>query len=114
MSESIAVLDVIPAHYRERRNPTIAAIQAHVAKHYQINVDHMVGFCRRAPVNRPRQLAMYLSRKMCGASYPKIAVHFGNRNHTTIFHACRKIEGLFDTDPAFADEVQQLEASFSC
>lgn len=56
-------------------------------------------------VARPRQIAMYLVRKMTGLSLPAIAMRHGGLHHTTVLHAVRKVEALMKDDDSFKDEV---------
>jgi chromosomal replication initiator protein len=53
-------------------------------------------------------VAMYLSRKLTTRSLPEIGRRFGGRDHTTVLHACRRIEALIDEDPLFRQEVDFL------
>jgi chromosomal replication initiator protein len=57
---------------------------------------------------RPRQVAMYLARELTSRSLPDIGRRFGGRDHTTVLHACRRIEALCKTDPVFQQEVDFL------
>lgn len=53
---------------------------------------------------------MYLCREMTSLSYSQIGRAFGNRDHTTVQHACRKIEGMLEDDPHLAADVARLAA----
>ena len=57
---------------------------------------------------RPRQVAMYLSKQLTARSLPEIGRKFGGRDHTTVMHACKKIEELKATDSGFAEDVELL------
>lgn len=59
---------------------------------------------------RPRQLAMYLARKMTDKSLPAIGRDFGGRDHTTVCHAIKTIGKMIDQDPAFAALVDAIKA----
>jgi len=52
---------------------------------------------------------MYLCRKHAGASYPDLGSRFGDKDHTTVMSACRKIESLLKTDPSLRSQVLELE-----
>jgi chromosomal replication initiation ATPase DnaA len=93
--------------------PHIAEIQQAVAARFGIRSAEMVSHRRARIVARPRQVAMYLSRQMTPLSLPAIGKHFGDRDHTTVMHACRKIEELIAADPLFAAAVAQIVAIFS-
>jgi chromosomal replication initiator protein len=58
---------------------------------------------------RPRQVAMYLAKTMTLRSLPEIGRRFGGRDHTTVLHAVRKIEGLVGKDTALSEEVESLK-----
>ena len=63
-----------------------------VAKYFNINKDDLSSNKRSNEIARPRQSAMYLCREVANMSYPKIGEDFGNRDHSTVMHACKKIE----------------------
>ena len=69
-----------------------AYIQDVVAKYYNISVNDLKGQKRSADVTFPRQIAMYLCRNVAQMSMPQIGRDFGNRDHSTVMHACDKIE----------------------
>jgi chromosomal replication initiator protein len=60
-------------------------------------------------VVRPRQVAMYLAKTLTLRSLPEIGRRFGGRDHTTVLHAVRKIEGLIGNDNALSDEIDLLK-----
>ena len=63
-----------------------------VAKYFNINKDDLASNKRSNDIAFPRQIAMYLCREVANMSYPKIGEDFGNRDHSTVMHACKKIE----------------------
>jgi chromosomal replication initiator protein len=90
------------------RRITIDEIQRKVAEHFTLRLDDMFSARRSRNVARPRQVAMYLCKKLTPRSLPEIGRKFGGRDHTTVMHAVRKIEELVGGDIAFADEVKTL------
>jgi len=90
------------------RRITIDEIQRKVAEHYTLRLSDMHSARRSRNVARPRQVAMYLCKKLTPRSLPEIGRKFGGRDHTTVMHAVRKIEELTNDDIAFADEVKTL------
>jgi chromosomal replication initiator protein len=60
---------------------------------------------------RPRQVAMWLARHTTPASFPAIGRAFGNRDHTTVMQACRRVDALMAADPAFAAVVSELRGA---
>lgn len=77
---------------------TIRNIQQATANHFEIDLADILGPSRHKLFTRPRQIAMYLSRKMTDRSYPEIGRAFGGRDHTTIHHGEKKIAGLLDDE----------------
>jgi chromosomal replication initiator protein len=67
-------------------------IKETVAKYFNINKDDLASNKRSNEIAFPRQIAMYLCREVANMSYPKIGEDFGNRDHSTVMHACKKIE----------------------
>jgi chromosomal replication initiator protein len=90
------------------RRVTIEEIQKRVAEHYNIKVSDMHSARRSRAVARPRQVAMYLSKQLTPRSLPEIGRKFGGRDHTTVMHACRKVEELKAADPSFSEDVELL------
>ena len=65
---------------------------------------------RARNIARPRQVAMYLAKTLTSLSYPEIGRQFGGRDHTTVMHAVRSIEGLVATDQGIAEDVSLLRS----
>lgn len=76
-----------------------------VSSYYHVPVTELLGEGRRREVVRPRQVAMYLLRSENGFSFPTIGQHFGNRDHTTVMHACGKIEENLETDEVLRQDI---------
>ena len=90
---------------------TVDRIQRSVADAFDITLNDMVSKRRTRSVARPRQVAMYLSKKMTKRSLPDIGRRFGGRDHTTVMHAVKRIEALRQEDPAFHAKIQTIETS---
>lgn len=105
--EDIAEVVIEP---RDSRTPLIKEIQVACARHFNVSRIDILSARRTAVVVWPRQIAMYLSKELTLRSYPDIGRHFGGRDHTTILHAFRKIEGLISVDPALSEQIQALKA----
>ena len=90
------------------RRVTIDEIQRKVAEHYGLKLNDMYSVRRSRNVARPRQVAMYLCKKLTPRSLPEIGRKFGGRDHTTVMHAVKKIEELIANDPSFADDVNTV------
>jgi chromosomal replication initiator protein len=90
------------------RHVTIDEIQKKVAEHFNIKMAEMTSARRARIVARPRQVAMYLAKQLTPRSLPEIGRKFGGRDHTTVMHACRKIEELTAADRALGEDVELL------
>jgi len=95
------------------RRPTIPKIIRAVSRLYLVTVTDLLGSRRTADVVRPRQVGMYLARTLTPRSLPEIGRRFGGRDHTTVLHAVRKIDGLLHTDNALAEDVDLLKRMLS-
>ncbi len=84
----------------QNRQISIENIQKTVADFYKIKVADMYSKKRTRNLARPRQMAMYLAKELTDLSLPEIGQAFGGRDHTTVLHACRKIEALRNADQA--------------
>ncbi len=78
----------------EQERPEARAVMKHVAaaiaKQFQQSVADLRGQTRRQAIVQPRNLAMHLCRRLTDSSYAAIGRYFGNRDHTTVLHSCRK------------------------
>jgi chromosomal replication initiator protein len=92
---------------------SIETIQCVVAGHYHLDIKHLSFEGRARRYARPRQVAMYLARLLTSLSLPEIGKQFGGRDHTTVLHACRKIEAIMQVDVDFKAEVEFLRDSLS-
>jgi chromosomal replication initiator protein len=90
------------------RRVTIEEIQRRVAEHFNMKLADMHSERRARAVARPRQVAMYLAKQLTTRSLPEIGRKFGNRDHTTVMHAVRKIEELCTMDAGFSEDVELL------
>ncbi|MBL8673527.1 MAG: chromosomal replication initiator protein DnaA [Rhodospirillales bacterium] len=90
------------------RRISIEEIQLRVSQHYSIKIAEMGSPRRSRSVARPRQVAMYLAKQLTQCSLPQIGRKFGNRDHTTVMHAVRKIEELRASDATINEDVELL------
>lgn len=88
---------------------SIVDIQKVVAAHFGLKLDDLTAKKRTRAVSLPRQIAMYLSRKHTDASLPRIGDEFGGRDHTTVIHACEKIEESLASEHGFPQIIKELE-----
>jgi len=92
---------------------TIDNIQKTVAEYYKIRVADLHSKRRNRSITRPRQLAMALCKELTNHSLPEIGDAFGGRDHTTVLHACRKIEELRESDQRMAEDHANLLRTLS-
>jgi len=91
-----------------QKKVNIEEIQKKVSQHFNVKVSDMSSARRSRTVARPRQVAMYLSKNLTSRSLPEIGRRFGNRDHTTVIHAVKKVEELMNKDAGFDEDVQLL------
>ena len=103
--------DLLGHIYRssEPKRIRIEDIQLAVSRHYNVSRTELLSNRRTRAIVRPRQIAMYLAKMLTLRSLPEIGRRFGGRDHTTVLHAVKKIEGLSDTDEKLAREIELLE-----
>lgn len=88
---------------------TAELIQRQVAQFFNLNVADLKSSRRHKVVALPRQIAMYLTRKLTEASYPEIGDRFGGKDHTTVMHGVAKIERLLQQDARLRSTLAALE-----
>ncbi len=92
----------------QERLVTINNIQKTVAEYYKIRVADLHSKRRSRQVARPRQMAMALAKELTNHSLPEIGDAFGGRDHTTVLHACRKINTLVSNDVRTKEDFDNL------
>ncbi|WP_423908221.1 chromosomal replication initiator protein DnaA [Candidatus Spongiihabitans sp.] len=91
---------------------SIENIQQTVAAYYKIRVADLLSKNRARAVARPRQIAMSFAKQFTNMSLPQIGDRFGGRDHTTVLHACRKIEELVQSDSRMKEDQKNLRRLF--
>ena len=104
--EKIRLKDV----FNQTRVITVDKIQNTVSNFYNISLNEMLSQRRSRPLARPRQIAMYLAKKMTTRSLPEIGRRFSNRDHTTVIHAVKTITKLSEKDEEIKNNLNQLKA----
>jgi len=94
-----------------REEVSIATIQAAVCEYFDIKLADLIGHARGRKYSMPRHVAQYLCRKLSSKSLPEIGVYFGGRDHSSILHACRKIEKTLEKDHNLESMVNYLTKS---
>ena len=88
---------------------TVKSILKATSEVFNFTLDQIISGSRRRPLVDARQIAMYVTRNMTDLSYPEIGRAFGNRDHTTVIHAVRKIEHHMTERKEIFDRVQDLQ-----
>lgn len=91
-----------------QKNITIDIIQKVVADYFNLSYNDLKGKKRTKGIAFPRQIAMYIVREITEYSTTEIGLEFGGRDHTTVMHACQKIENLQKTDSTLEPSIQYL------
>jgi chromosomal replication initiation ATPase DnaA len=92
---------------------SVAAIKNIVADHFNTPVEWMNAASRKREATHPRQVAMFFAREVAHKSFPKIGLLFGNRDHTTVLHAVRKVERLIEESQDFKNDVNAIFAELT-
>jgi len=92
---------------------TIENIQKLVAEYFKIRVADLLSSRRTRSITRPRQIAMSLAKSLTRHSLPEIGNAFGGRDHTTVIHACRKVEELRNEDRRIEEDYDNLQRILS-
>jgi len=93
----------------EPRRVKIEDILRVVSRHYGVSKGDLLSQRRHRSVVWPRQIGMYLAKQMTARSLPEIGRRFGNRDHTTVIHAIKKIEAILGDNPRLRDELEELK-----
>jgi chromosomal replication initiator protein len=110
--EGYEELDKMLRHLIKSGDPKrvrIEDIQKIVARQFNVGRNDLLSNRRTRQIVRPRQIAMYLAKTMTPRSLPEIGRRFGGRDHTTVLHAVRKIEGMISADNKLAQEIELLK-----
>ena len=109
--------EITPAFIREslkdllalhEKQVSIDNIQRTVAEYYKMKVADLHSKRRTRTITRPRQMAMALAKELTSHSLPEIGDAFGGRDHTTVLHACKKIEELQEADANIREDYQNF------
>ncbi len=92
---------------------TIPQIQEAVARHYSLSTRELVSRNNAARVAFPRQVAMYLCKRLTASSLPEIGRRFGGKHHSTVLHSLRKIERMSAADASLSATINSLAGALS-
>ena len=108
-------LDVstVAEHFRslvDATRLTVERIAERVGSCFQVAPRDLQSRRRSQSIVMPRQVGMYLARKLTGLSLDQIGAYFGGRDHSTVLYACHKVERALDLDPGLSGVVKELQA----
>lgn len=92
----------------KQSNVTIEIIQRVTAEYFALSFNDLKGKKRTKAIAYPRQLAMYIAREITEYSTTEVGMEFGGRDHTTVMHACQKIEERIRSDPTLDSTINTL------
>ena len=96
--------------FNQIRVITVDKIQNVVSNYFNIGLSEMLSQRRSRPLARPRQVAMYLAKKLTTRSLPEIGRRFANRDHTTVIHAVKTITRLSEQDDEMKKNINQIKS----
>ena len=88
---------------------SIEMIQKQICEFFNVSIIELKSKKRNQNIVLPRQIAMYLCRKLTNMSFPEIGNAFGGKDHTTVLHSCNKIEGLLNKDNKLKQNILHLQ-----
>ena len=92
----------------KQSNISIDLIQRQVAEYFNLSTNDLKGKKRTQIITFPRQLAMYITREITEYSTTEVGLEFGGRDHTTVMHACQRIESRMRTDATLEPTIQNI------
>ena len=112
-NKNLTIIDcknILKDVFSQIRVITVDKIQNIVSNFYNIALSEMLSQRRSRPLARPRQIAMYLAKKMTTRSLPEIGRRFANRDHTTVIHAVKTITRLSEQDDEMKKNISQIKS----
>ena len=94
---------------KRHKQITAELIMNTVCDYYGLTMDDLTGPTRKREITVPRQIAMYLTREMTGMSLPQIGNVFGGRDHTTVLHSCKTVEGHMNVNTDIRAVVEDIK-----
>lgn len=93
---------------KEPKFITVESIQKEVANFFDLRIQDLKSERKQKNIAIPRQIAMFLSRKYTGSSFPEIGEKFGGKDHSTVIHAVKKIENLLGKDISLTKSINSI------
>ena len=112
-SKSLSINDckiILKVVYNSAKIISIDKIQNVTSNFFSINLGEMLSQRRLRPLARPRQIAMYLAKKLTTRSLPEIGRKFANRDHTTVIHAVKTIDKLLKNDEKMRNNIEEIKS----
>jgi chromosomal replication initiator protein len=107
-------VDLVREHFgEETRRLTVERIAQFVGRYFQVQPNQLRSRRRSRSALLPRQVGMYLARQLTPLSLQQIGTYFGGHDHTTVLHACRKVEQALTHDIHLSGAVRQLHADLA-
>ena len=109
-------LAAVKRHFEDQAEagrPTLERIVQRVGGHFRVAPGQLQSSHRGRKVLLPRQVSMYLARQLTGLSLEQIGAYFGGRDHSTVLHACRKMEQALSRDPVLSGTIRQLRSDLA-
>ena len=106
-------LPAVADHFRDliaAGRPTVERIAQRVGRYFRVEPRQLQARGRSHMILLPRQVGMYLARQLTDLSLQQIGAYFGGRDHSTVLHACRKIDEALGQDAMLSGAVRQLRA----
>jgi chromosomal replication initiator protein len=109
---TLAEVQTLFAEQVDAGQPTVERVVRRVSAYYRVEARQLRSARRQRSLLVPRQVSMYLLRRLTSLSLAEIGACFGGRDHSTVLHACRRIEEAIQRDARLSGAVQQLQAEF--
>ena len=106
------IKDLLKNNSKPQKNISVQEIVKIIANFYNIEENNIYEKSRRKEVVKPRQVVMYILRSDFSISYPSIGEKLGGRDHTTVIHSCKKIEGELKNNSLLEQELEQIRSMF--
>jgi chromosomal replication initiator protein len=114
--QRVPTADEVAEHFQpdaEARRPTVERIAQRVGRYFQVEPRQLQSRARSRSALLPRQVGMYLARQLTELSLQQIGAYFGGRDHSTVLHACRKVEQALSRDASLSGAVRQLHSDLA-
>jgi len=92
----------------KNKKVSVSDIKEVVANYYNISIEDIVSKRKTKNISYPRQISMYITRKLTDLSLPKIGEEFGGRDHSTVLHACNKIDEDIENNQEIKKNIEDL------